>query len=436
MKLSILTVFPELYDSFLKTSIVGKAQQKGIFQSDIVSFFDFVKSKERIDSPSFGPGAGMLIKPEVIQKAIESQDHKHGKSFKIFFSPQGKKLDQNLLKSLYELIKNQDHLLLVSSRYEGIDSRVEQYYSDEVISIGDFVLMGGDLPVMCFIESFLRLIPGIIGKQESIENESFTGPFLDYPEYTAPVEWKGMTVPDIVRSGNHALIKQWRQEQAAKRTVEQNFEWLRSYPLNQSEIDLSLKFIPNHYAILMHSEVLLKEGQEGTTSVTSLDIHDIARSCATYGLKNYFVSTPLKDQQKIVKTLLDFWKIGFGAEYNFHRTIAVNKVILISKLDEAIEEIENKEGKKPILIATSAKKDSKFTKKYINYFDQAKVWQLNRPVLFIFGTGHGLAPKILEKCDFILRPVYGFSNFNHLSVRSAAAIILDRWLGISSKISE
>jgi tRNA (guanine37-N1)-methyltransferase len=433
MKISILTVFPELYDSFFKTSLIGRAQQKGILTSDVVSFFDFAEPKERIDSPSFGPGAGMLIKPEILEQGIEAQEQKNGKAFKIFFSPQGKKLNQKLLKSIYERIKNEEHLLLVASRYEGMDSRVEQYYADELISVGDFVLMGGDLPAMCFIEAFLRLIPGIVGKQESVEQESFNGPFVDYPEYTSPVEWKNMKVPEIIRSGNHALINQWRQEHAAQNTIKNHFTWLSSFQLNKEQIDISLKFIPNHYAVLMHGDVLLKDGQVGTTSVTSLDIHDIARSCATYGLKNYFILTPLEDQKKIVTTLIDFWKTGFGAEYNFHRTIAVKRVILVSKLNEVIEEIEKKEGKKPILIATSAKQDSKYQDKYITYYDQSKVWQKDRPVLIIFGTGHGLSANVMDSCDYILDPVYGFSDFNHLSVRSAAAIILDRWLGIKAK---
>jgi len=466
MKISILTVFPELYEPFLKTSLIGRARQKGIIETEIVSFFNFAQPKERIDSPSFGPGAGMLLKPEIVQKAIEFQEQKHGKSFKIFFTPQGKKLNQKVLEDLKEKIEHKFshldstatnltatthsdpstnsgltahesssdfHLLLVASRYEGMDSRVEQFYADELISIGDFVLMGGDLPAMCFLEAFLRLIPGVVGKTESVEKESFSGPFLDYPEYTAPVVWNGMEVPEIVRSGNHALIDKWRLEKAIINTIQKHFDWLRSNELNRDQIKQVSKFLPAHYVALMHGDVVLKDNQSGTTSVTSLDIHDIARSCATYGIKNYFICTPLEDQKKIVKTLLDFWQTGFGVEYNVHRHVAVNKVKLSNDVNAVVEEIKKIEGKEPIIIATSAKKDQFNQSKYITYNDQDKVWQHDAPVLFLFGTGHGISKHILDRCDYILEPIYGFSDFNHLSVRSATAVILDRWLGINLK---
>lgn len=429
MKISILTVFPELYQPFIQTSLIGRAEQKGIVSSDIINFFDFSEPKERIDAPSFGPGAGMLIKPEIVQKAIESQESKHGKAFKVFFSPQGKKLTQKVVKDLYNKISDK-HLLLVASRYEGMDSRVEQYYADEVISVGDFVLMGGDIPAMCFIEALLRLVPGVVGKVESVEKESFSGAFLDYPEFTAPVVWNGMQVPEIIRSGNHALIDKWRHQQAIINTIKQHFEWLRSCPLTKTEIKQVKELLPPHYVALMHGDVLLKDNQVGTTSVTSIDIHDIARSCATYDIKNYFVYTPLEDQQKIVKTLLDFWQVGYGLQYNSHRALAVSTIKLSGHLDAVIDEIIKKENKVPLLIATSAKKEEQYKEKYITYYDHSKVWRLDRPVLLLFGTGHGIAKHILDKCDFILDPVYGFSEFNHLSVRSAAAIVLDRWLGI------
>lgn len=432
MNISVLTLFPELYDPFFKASIIGKAREKGLINSNIVNLLDFPAPKERIDSPTFGHGAGMLIKPEIIEKAISNQETKYGSAFKIFFSPQGEKLNQQTLLCLKEKIEEKKHLLLVAPRYEGMDARVEQYYADAVISIGDFVLMGGDIPAMEFIEAFLRLIPGIVGKKESVEKESFSGPFLDYPEYTAPVNWKNMEVPEIIRSGNHMAIKKWREEQSASKTITNHFQWLRQFKLTKEQIELSKKFIPSHYAVLMHSNIYIKGNKIGTTSVTSLDIHDIARSSATYGLKNYFLVTPLIDQQKIVKTLLDFWNEGPGAEYNVHRHEAVGKIKLHDDIDKVIEEIKTLENKEPILIATSAKSSLR-TNKNISYYDQSKVWHHNRPVLIIFGTGHGLSDEILERCDYILEPIYGFSEFNHLSVRSAAAVIFDRWLGINPK---
>jgi tRNA (guanine37-N1)-methyltransferase len=432
MKVSILTVFPDLYNCFLQTSLVRRAQEADLIKIETHGFMSYVPPKQRIDSPTFGPSAGMLIRPDVVEQAIESCEKQDGKALKIFFSPQGKKLDQTLLQSLADRLQQQKHLMLIPARYEGMDARVEQYYADEMISLGDFVLMGGDIPAMMLLEGLMRLIPGVIGKQESIERESFRGPFVDHPEYTAPVDWKNMLVPDIVRSGHHAAIEAWRQEQAAERTVTSHFSWLRTAKMTVAERDLAKKYIPNHYAALMHADVMVRgSDQVGTTSVTSIDIHDIARSAKTYGLEQFFIVTPLRDQQHIVKTLLDFWQKGAGFEYNESRFEALKQVNLVESLDQVMQTIEEKEGKKPLLIVTSARAIG--TIPTISYEDQAVVWAHKRPVLLIFGTGGGLAEELVQRCDYLLKPLKGFSSYNHLSVRSAAAVIFDRWLGINEK---
>lgn len=433
MKISILTVFPDLYNCFLQTSLVRRAQEADLIKIKTYGFMSCVAPKQRIDSSTFGPSAGMLIRPDVVEHAIEACEQAEGPAFKIFFSPHGKKLDQPLLQSLADRIeKGGKHVMLIPARYEGMDARVEQHYADEIISVGDFVLMGGDIPAMMLIEGLMRLVPGVIGSQESIERESFKGPFVDHPEYTAPVEWKGMQVPEIIRSGHHAVIEAWRKEQSAERTVLSHFSWLRSSSLNNSERDLAKKYIPNHYAALMHGEVMVRgSDQVGTTSVTSIDIHDIARSAKTYGLEHFFIVTPLRDQQHIVKTLLDFWQKGAGFEYNESRFEALKQVDLVETLDQVIAKIEEKEGKKPLLVVTSARKIGHVPT--ISYHDQAVVWAHKRPVLLIFGTGGGLSEALVDRCDYLLNPVKGFASYNHLSVRSAAAVIFDRWLGMQEK---
>ena len=432
MKVSILSVFPDLYTSFIKTSLIQRAQDKGLVNFDIEGFFSYVKPKERIDAPSFGPGAGMLIKPEVVEKSIEDKVQKHGSAFKIFFSPQGRKLNQKVLKELAQKAIEKGHLMLIAARYEGMDSRVEEYYADEVLSVGDFVVMGGDLPAMLFLEGLLRLVPGVVGKSESVERESFSGPFVDYPEYTAPVIWKDRSVPDIVRSGNHAEIESWRMHQAAKKSILYHFPWVRSCTMNNDQKTLARQYIPPHYVVLLHSDVLIGEDRKvGTTSVTSIDIHDIARSSETYGVKTFFIVTPLLDQQKIVRKLLNFWTSEVGIDYNRHRHEAVRDVELQASLDDTIAQIERVEHKAPIVIGTSAREIS--YAKQLSYEDQAKIWPLTRPILLVFGTGKGLSEMVLKRCDYILTPVEGFTDFNHLSVRSAVGIVLDRWLGIQRK---
>lgn len=433
MNISIISVFPDLYTSFLATSLIKRAQEKKLIDIEVSSFLSYVQPKERIDAPTFGPGAGMLIRPEVVEKAINDKESIHGKAFKIFFSPHGQKLDQKKVKNISAALEQTQHLMLLPARYEGMDARVEEHYADEIISVGDFVLMGGDLPAMMLLESLLRLMPGVVGKEESVERDSFSGAFVDFPEYTEPVEWQGKKVPDIVRSGNHEAIRQWRLNQAAERSVLDHFAWVRSVSMPADEKKVAFNHIPSHYTALLHTQVLIgpNERKVGTTSVTSVDIHDIARSSATYGIKKYFIVTPLADQQKIVNTLINFWQKGIGVEYNPVRHEAMEAVNIAESLDQAIAAIEKIEGKKPLLIATSARNTPHPNP--ISFYDQGLVWKRNHPVLFIFGTGQGLTPDLIERCDYLLPPVEGFTEFNHLSVRSAVAIILDRWLGLNER---
>ena len=430
MNISVLSLFPELYKPFFDASLVKRAQEKGTVSFDVNNLLSYAQPKKRIDDTTFGHNAGMLIKPDIIEQAVNSSEKKFGKAYKIVLTPQGKKLTQPRLKELYNRIKDQKHVMLLASRYEGLDARVEDYYADESISVGDFVVMGGDVPSMLLLEGLLRFFPGVVGKEESVLNDSFSGALVDYPEYTKPVVWKDMEVPEVLRSGNHAAIASWREERAAKATIKKHFNWFRSVEVTKNEQKLAQKYIPHHYVALMHGDILLKEGRIGATSVTSLDIHDIARSGATYGLKNFFVVTPLEDQQKLVQKLIDFWvNEKVGGDYNRHRHQAMRLVMLKENLKAVIAEIEEKEGVKPLIIGTSAR--SQDTQQAINYFQQEIVWKHERPVLFLLGTGHGMSEILLNQCDYMLPPLKGFYNFNHLSVRSAAAIIFDKWLGVA-----
>jgi tRNA (guanine37-N1)-methyltransferase len=429
MNISILTVFPSLYEPFLHTSLVERACKRGLVSYDVQSLFTFVEPRERIDAPMFGHGDGMLIKPLVIQKAVEVQEQKLGPAYKVFFSPQGEKLTQRVLERIAQQVQSRKHLMLLPARYEGMDARVEEHYADIVLSVGDFVLMGGDIPAMMFLEGFLRLIPGVVGKESSVREDSFSGPFFDYPSYTSPVEWEGYRVPDVVRSGDHGAVDQWRRKQAVTKTVYEHFEWLRSQPLTADDKRMVMEVMPHHYVVLMHTDVLIgNERREGTTSVTSLDIHDIARSAHTYNIRHYFIVTPLEDQQKIVACVLNFWHFGPGLPYNPNRSEAVKEVSVAESLDGVCAEIEKREGAKPLLIGTSACFPGH--PRVLSFNDQKEVWRHKRPVLLVLGTGKGLCASRMDSMDYILQPIKGLADFNHLSVRSAAAVIFDRWLGL------
>lgn len=425
MNISIVTLFPALYEPFVRTSLLGRALEQGVFSVDLVNMLSLCAPKERPDSPPYGPGAGMVLRPAIIQKAVEQQEARHGKAYKIFFSPHGKRLTQPMLEQFAQELRSKKHVMLLPARYEGMDARIEQVYADSIVSVGDFVLMGGDIPAMMVLEGMMRYIPGVVGKADSVEHDSFTGPLVDYPSYTEPLEWQGMAVPDIIRSGNHQAIEQWRFAQALQRTVFGHFDWLRSFDVTAELAEKVHAIMPEHYVALMHAEVKLKDGREGTSSVTSLDVHDIARSCRTYGAHNFFVVTPLIDQQKIVNTLLNFWETT-GKTYNNHRSEAVQLVRLTDSLDDAIAAIEQKHGKRPIIIATSAQEHADMQR--ITFSDQELIWRQQRPVLFVFGTAFGLADSILKRCDYVLPAIKGFTQFNHLSVRCAVAVVLDRWL--------
>jgi len=432
MKISVVTAFPALYEPFMATSLLKKAQATGLISCDIQSLFSFVAPKERIDAPPYGYGAGMLIRPEVIERAVTAQEERHGKAFKVFFSPHGVKITQPLLVTLAAQIAEQGHLMVLPARYEGMDARVEEEYADAIVSVGDYVLMGGDLPAMIFLEGILRLMPGIVGKESSVTHDSFSGPYVDYPSYTEPLVWQDKEVPAVLRSGDHGAVDAWRHAQAVERTVFYHFDWLRSSELTDVQKKEAEARIPAHYAALMHSDVLVSAAKTvGTTSVTSLDIHDIARSARTYGIKEYYIVTPLSDQQRVVQKLLDFWHDGPGRPYNPNRFEAVSQVTVQDSLDAVCARIKAQTGLEPIIIVTSAVKTDH--QHVITYADQEQVWAHKRPVLFLFGTGRGLAPHIIERADYLLVPLEGLTEFNHLSVRSAAAIIFDRWLGLQPR---
>lgn len=430
MNISIVTLFSQLYQPFLQTSLLKRAQEQKLLSFSVKTLFDYVEPKERIDGPTFGHNSGMLIRPEVVQRAVQDLDATFGKSFKIFLSPRGTKLTQPMSKKFWQQISNYDHVMFVAGRYEGMDARVEEEYADAIISVGDFVVMGGDIPAMLLMECLFRHMPGMVGKQESVDLDSFSADLVDYPEYTKPIEWLGRTVPEVLRSGDHKAIETWRKKQAMDLTVMNHFDWLRqSSNLHVQDVAQAASFIPSHYVALMHSGIALKDGRVGNTSVTSIDIHDIARSATTYNLKEYFIVTPLLDQQKIVNTILNFWQEKESGEaYNKDRYHAVSRVKVIDSLDEVIAAIEKKEGVKPLILGTSARFEHG-AGKMISYHDQAKVWQHKRPVLILLGTGHGMAQELIDRCDYFLPPLKGFSKFNHLSVRSAAGIIFDKWLG-------
>lgn len=221
MKITILTLFPEMVEPLINSSILKRAQEKKLVKFEIVNFREFSTNKHKtVDDTPYGGGSGMVLSVEPIYYALESLEKPN---HKILLSPQGTKFDQNKAKQLLE----EQHLTFVCGHYEGFDERVLEFV-DEEISLGDFVMTGGEIAALAMIDSIVRLIPGVIGSQESFEKDSFYDGQLDYPQYTKPREFRGLEVPDVLLSGDHAKIEKWRQEMSKKKTLERRPDLIKT----------------------------------------------------------------------------------------------------------------------------------------------------------------------------------------------------------------
>ncbi len=213
MKIDVLTLFPAMFAGPLDESIIMRARKKGLLDLKIHQLRDWTHDRHKtVDDRPFGGGPGMLMKVEPLFEAVESL--KRAGTKVILLSPSGRKFDQAIAR---ELAQEKD-LLLVTGHYEGFDERVRETLADDELSIGDYVLTNGALPAMVVIDAVARLLPGVLGDDESSHDESFSHGLLEYPQYTRPAEFRGMKVPDVLVSGNHAEIEKWRREQAKLRT--------------------------------------------------------------------------------------------------------------------------------------------------------------------------------------------------------------------------
>ena len=216
MNIIILTLFPEIFDNFLKQSIFGRAVKTDKVSVNIVNFREYSKDKhKKVDDAPYGGGSGMLIKPESIFDAVEDVKKKLKGSVRvILLTPQGRCFKQGVAKEL----TSYDNLIFICGHYEGFDERIREFLVDDEISIGDYILTGGEIPAMVVVETVVRLLPDVLGNESSHDVESFCEGLLEYPQYTRPEDFKGMKVPEVLLSGHHKEIANWRKQQAEKRT--------------------------------------------------------------------------------------------------------------------------------------------------------------------------------------------------------------------------
>lgn len=239
MKIHVLTLFPEMFPGVFGSSILKKAQEKGLVDIQVWNIRDFSDNKHKqVDDYPYGGGAGMVLKPDPIFRAVETitQD-RHPRI--ILMCPQGERFTQ----ARAEELSKEEELVFICGHYEGYDERIREYLVTDEISIGDFVLTGGEIPAMAVIDAVVRLIPGVLGQEASHIHDSFSTGLLEYPHYTRPQDFRGMKVPDVLLSGNHKKIEEWRMEQSLKRTFERRPDLLEKMELTpkQKEFIESLK---------------------------------------------------------------------------------------------------------------------------------------------------------------------------------------------------
>lgn len=235
MKIWVLTLFPEMFQGPLSTSILKRAKEKGLFDYQLVNFRDFAKDRHRtVDDTPYGGGAGMVLKPEPVFAAVDSiMAQANSCPYRILTTPQGEPFNQRLAKELAA----KEELLFICGHYEGYDERIRSL-ADREISIGDYVLTGGELATMVMIDAIVRLIPGALGDEQSAQNDSFSEGLLDYPQYTKPAVFRGFAVPEILLSGHHARIAAWRRRQALQRTAERRPDLLAKLDLTAEEREM------------------------------------------------------------------------------------------------------------------------------------------------------------------------------------------------------
>ena len=240
MKCDVITIFPDIFDAYLREGIMRRALQKGILEVNVHNLRDYTSDRHRtVDDYPYGGGAGMVMKPEPFFSAVEALCPDHAKRRVILLSPAGNTFDY---QKAVELSGEDRRIIFLCGRYEAIDERVRTFLADEEISIGDYVLTGGELPALVIIDAVVRLLPDALGDELSAVEDSFSGGILDYPHYTRPPLFRNLAVPEVLLSGNHREIEQWRRKEALRRTLDRRPDLLEKCTLSREE-DIFLREI-------------------------------------------------------------------------------------------------------------------------------------------------------------------------------------------------
>lgn len=428
MKFDIVTIFPGFFDTTLSFGVISRAIENKTVEINVHNLRDYSPAKHgKTDDTPYGGGSGMLMTPGPIGNAISSIREEGLRSAVILTTPKGEEFDDRKAQELCGF----EQLIILCGRYEGIDDRVNELYVDMKISTGKYINSGGEYACSLIVDAISRYLPGVLGNTESLDSESLKNGLLEYPQYTKPRTYRGNKVPEVLLSGDHEKIRKWRRQESIKSTFIQKPASLDDAQLSKEE-DLFLKELKTEtpqgfkvYIALVHYPAYNSRLEVVPTAFKSIDAHDISRDATTYGVRKFYMVNPVEEQRRLAGKLVDHWIEGEGKNFNETKSRAFGIISIISTIEEAVGQIEEIEGKKPKVVAT----DARFSDDATGYrVLREEIFKNEEPFLILFGTGSGLTLETIDAADYVLKPISGYSEFNHLSVRSAAAIVLDRLL--------
>ncbi len=450
-RFTILSLFPEFFSGPLTCAQMARATEAGLLEVRLVNPRDFSTLRHHhVDDRPYGGGPGMVMQAEPLAAALakaEDDNTERGvpRGRRLVMAPSGRPLTQALARELARDVCSGLPLTLVCGRYEGIDERLIETEGLEPVSVGEAVINGGEAAALCVLEAVARLIPGFMGKEESGDDESFSAGLLEYPHYTRPEVYRGLPVPEVLRGGAHAAVAKWRRRASLARTLARRPELLAQAELDGDDVEFlrathlgagrPASLGRSLFICLLHHPVLDKAGKPCTVSLTNLDIHDMCRVSRTYELGGVFIATPLSDQRELGERLLGHWTEGAGGRVNPDRAEALRLARMVESLEEAILRVTEMAGVAPRVLATSARthqrppRGRKPRPLTFTSWPRVRGWLAEGPALLVLGTGHGLAPEVFQKAHAVLPPLRPFAAYNHLPVRAAAALLVDRLLG-------
>lgn len=428
MKFDIVTIFPGFFDSVFSFGVISRAVESKALEINVHDLRTYSAEKHgKTDDTPYGGGSGMLMTPGPIGNAIGRIREKGLRSAVILTTPKGEEFDDRKAQELCGF----EQLIILCGRYEGVDDRVSELYVDMKISTGKYINSGGEYACSLIVDAVSRYLPGVLGNTESLASESLTNGLLQYPQYTKPRTYKGKKVPELLLSGDHEKIRKWRRQESIKSTFIHNPASLDDAQLSKEE-DAFLKELKTGdspgfrvYIALVHYPAYNSRLEVVSTAFKSIDAHDISRDATTYGVKKFYLINPVEEQRRLAGRLVDHWTEGEGRNFNETKSKAFGIISIMSTIEEAVGQIEEIEGEKPKIVVT----DARFSDDMTGYRAvREKIFENTEPFLILFGTGWGLTLETIKAADYVLKPISGYSEFNHLSVRSAAAVVLDRLL--------